>query len=192
MMKSITEKINEELKKIQELPPLPNIKDQDNNTILLSETDGDGLWNNMSDHSYKFDDLIIQPLNLANLTPLLNTVSLSGTGAQSTYSIGASGSAGAGQFQSSLYNTAVPSYSWNTLNPANKVNIHSGGIELDADADITIGGRSMKKLLEGIEQRLAILVPDPNKLERYEALRQAYEHYKTLEALCVDEPETYD
>ena len=135
--------------------------------------------------TYNLDDYIIKPLDLANLAPLLNTVSLSGTGAQSTLSIGASG---AGQFQSSLYNTAVPSYSWGTLNPANKVNIHGNGIELDADADITIGGRSMKKLLEGIEQRLGILVPDPKKLERYEALKQAYEHYKTLEALCNEEP----
>ncbi len=141
----------------------------------------------MSDHSYKFDDLIIQPLDLANIAPLLNTVSLSGTGAQSTYSIGASG---AGQYQSSLYNTAVPSYSWNTLNPTNKVQIHGGGIDLDEDADIMIGGRSMKKILDGIEQRLAILVPDPKKLERYEALQQAYQHYKTLEALCNEEPKS--
>jgi len=60
---------------------------------------------------------------------------------------------------------------------------------MPSDADITIGGRSMKKMLEGIEQRLSILVPDPKKLERYEALQQAYEHYKTLEALCNQEPE---
>jgi len=156
---------------------------------LLGETNGDISWDNMSesDVSLKFDDLIIQPLDFANLAPLLNTVSLSGSGSQSTLSIGASG---AGQFQSSLYNTAVPSYSWNTLNPTNKVQIHSSGIDLDADADITIGGRSMKKILDGIEQRLGILVPDPKKLERYEALKRAYEHYKTLEALCNEEPKT--
>jgi len=58
---------------------------------------------------------------------------------------------------------------------------------MDEDADITIGGRSMKKMLEGIEQRLSILVPDPKKLEQYESLKQAYEHYKTLEALCNDD-----
>jgi len=137
--------------------------------------------------SYKLDDYIIQPLDWANLSPLLNTVSLSGSGAQNTISIGASGS---GLFQSSTY--ANPSYTWNTLNPSNNVNIHGGGIDLNADADIMIGGRSMKKLLEGIEQRLSILVPDPKKLERYEALKQAYEHYKTLEALCNEEPKKED
>jgi len=44
-------------------------------------------------------------------------------------------------------------------------------------------------MLEGIEQRLSILVPDPKKLQQYEALQQAYEHYKTLEALCNQEPD---
>ena len=185
-MKSITEKINQELKKIQELPPLPKIEDSDSDSILLSDNDFVGSWDNMSDSSYKLDDYIIQPLDLSNIAPLLNTISISGTGASGTLGIG-----GASGYQS-IYNTTGPTYSWNTLNnPGNttKVNIHSGGIELDADADITIGGRSMKKLLEGIEQRLSILVPDPKKLERYEALQQAYEHYKTLEALCNQEPE---
>ena len=38
-----------------------------------------------------------------------------------------------------------------------------------------------------VEDRLAILQPDPNKLEKFEALRKAYEHYKTVEALCVED-----
>lgn len=143
----------------------------------------------MSKSLYQLDDLIIQPLDLANIAPLLNTVSLSGTGASATYNIGAQGSGGASGYQS-IYNTAGPTYSWNTLNQPNKVHITGAGIEMDADADITIGGRSMKKILEGIEQRLSILVPDPKKLQQYEALQQAYEHYRTLEALCNQEPDT--
>lgn len=188
-MKSITEKINEELKKIQELPPLPEIRDSDSDNILLSDKDFVESWTTMSEPSaYQLDDLIIQPLDFANLTPLLNTVSLSGTGASATYNIGAQGSGGASGYQS-IYTTAGPTYSWNTLNQPNKVHITAAGIEMDADADITIGGRSMKKMLEGIEQRLSILVPDPKKLQQYEALQQAYEHYRTLEALCNQEPD---
>lgn len=188
-MKSITEKINEELKKIQDIPPLPEIRDSDSDNILLSDKDFVESWTTMSETSYQFDDLILQPLDLGNLTPLLNTVSLSGTGASATYNIGAQGSGGASGYQS-IYNTAGPTYSWNTLNQPNKVHITGAGIEMDADADITIGGRSMKKMLEGIEQRLSILVPDPKKLQQYEALQQAYEHYRTLEALCNQEPDT--
>lgn len=48
-------------------------------------------------------------------------------------------------------------------------------------------GGEMRKRLEAIEARLNILVPDPAKLEKYEALQKAYEHYKTMERLCVEE-----
>jgi hypothetical protein len=38
--------------------------------------------------------------------------------------------------------------------------------------------------MEAMSKRLAILVPDPDKLEHFEALKKAYDHYKLLEALC--------
>lgn len=41
----------------------------------------------------------------------------------------------------------------------------------------------IEERLSAIEDRLAILKPDPEKLEKWEALREAYEHYKSLEAL---------
>ena len=37
--------------------------------------------------------------------------------------------------------------------------------------------------LKTVEDRLAILVPDPEKLKKWEALQEAYDHYKSLEAL---------
>ena len=46
-----------------------------------------------------------------------------------------------------------------------------------------------EKRLEAIESRLNILVPDPEKLEKFEALKKAYEHYKHLEQLCEIEDE---
>ena len=41
----------------------------------------------------------------------------------------------------------------------------------------------VKERLKTIEDRLAILVPDPEKLEKWEALKEAYDHYKSLEGL---------
>ena len=52
------------------------------------------------------------------------------------------------------------------------------------ESDITIKGVSLQKTLNDIQSRLAILVPDPAKLEHFEALKKAYDNYKTLEALC--------
>lgn len=76
-----------------------------------------------------------------------------------------------------------PSYSfsnnWNTTQP-------SISVKGDAsfDGDITWKGRNLGEMLEKIESRLAILTPDPKKLEHFEALKRAYENYKTLERLC--------
>jgi len=52
------------------------------------------------------------------------------------------------------------------------------------DGDIKIKGISLNETLKAIQDRLSILVPDPAKLEQFEALKKAYEHYKLLESLC--------
>jgi hypothetical protein len=59
--------------------------------------------------------------------------------------------------------------------------------EANFDGDVKIKGRSIVKMIEGIEKRLAILQPDPKKLEKFEALQKAYAHYKLLEALLHEE-----
>ena len=56
--------------------------------------------------------------------------------------------------------------------------------DAEFEKDIKIKGVSLAKTLEDINRRLAILVPNPEKLEHFEALKKAYEHYKLLEALC--------
>jgi hypothetical protein len=76
---------------------------------------------------------------------------------------------------------------WST-NPILSTN-HSG-LQVTGDAEfsgqVKINGQDIGKTLESIQDRLAILVPDPKLLDKYEALKQAYEHYKVLEALCID------
>jgi hypothetical protein len=52
------------------------------------------------------------------------------------------------------------------------------------DNDVTIKGVSLLETLEKINKRLAILVPDPEKVKEFEALKKAYDNYKLLEALC--------
>jgi len=63
----------------------------------------------------------------------------------------------------------------------------SGTIKLEgSDADIIVQGKSMKAWMEGVEKRLSILEPKPELLAKYESLTQAYEHYKTLEAILYE------
>ena len=60
-------------------------------------------------------------------------------------------------------------------------------INVAEGADIKIGNKSLKEFMSKMEDRLAILQPDPDKLEKFEALKKAYEHYKTVEALCLED-----
>ena len=82
-------------------------------------------------------------------------------------------------------------YTWNTTTTPS-VNITGGGIDMAAGTDISIDGKSLKTFMTKMEQRLAILVPDPAKLEKFEALKKAYEHYKLMEQLCQEETKEED
>lgn len=77
----------------------------------------------------------------------------------------------------------------NIPNPLTGVDINTKGIDIRDGGDIRIDGKSLKTFMDKMEQRLAILVPDPEKLEKFEALKKAYEHYKTMESLCFPEKE---
>lgn len=134
----------------------------------------------------------IQPLTMANignidLTGLnMSTVALTGSyangwtntaGTVYTVGVGAGGSGGSGAYtyQNSIWQNAATS-------PAVKI---QG--DADIEGNLKVGGVNIVDMLAKIQERLAILVPNPDRLEKYEALKMAYEHYKTLEALCVEE-----
>ena len=113
------------------------------------------------------------------------TFSTGATGAAGSYYI-STGAGGNGTWSTqpySIYSTGMGSIT----GPA--------GLHVNTDAifegDIKWKGRSLGDMLTTIEKRLAILTPDPAKLKHFEALQKAYDHYKTLEALC-EVPEKKD
>jgi hypothetical protein len=65
------------------------------------------------------------------------------------------------------------------------VDLSENGINIKNGADIKINGKSLSEFMDRVESRLGILQPKPELLEKFEALKLAYEHYKTLEALCM-------
>jgi len=112
-----------------------------------------------------------------------NTITLPST------TISGSGSAGytIGSTGSTMYTTGTGTYNWNTTTSPS-VHISSDGIDMAAGTDIKVDGKSLKEFMNKMEERLAILVPDPKKLEQFAALKKAYEHYKLMESLCQEPP----
>jgi hypothetical protein len=95
--------------------------------------------------------------------------------------IGAAGSSGS--FLTSGAGLNGTSWSTATINPS---------LDVVGDAcfqgDIKWKGRSLGDLLQSIEDRLAVLAePDPAKLEKFAALKKAYDHYKLMEKLIGEE-----
>ena len=129
------------------------------------------------------DTITLDPSTMNSMyssgTITLPTTTISNGG----YTIGHTGSSG--QF----YTTGTNGHNWN--NPPT-VNITGTGIDMAAGTDITVDGKSLKTFMNKMEERLAILIPDPKKLEQFEALKKAYEHYKLMESLCQEQPKEED
>ena len=126
-------------------------------------------YGNISYSGYGADTITIDTSNMYSS----NTITLP----SSSYTTGSSG-----QF----YTTGTGGYTISNTSPT--VNISNTGIDMAAGTDITVDGKSLKTFINKMEERLAILVPDPKKLEQFAALKKAYEHYKLMESLCQEPP----
>jgi hypothetical protein len=136
----------------------------------------------MNDDSSKDEDSYTINISSTDLSSDLwnDTISISGTG-------------GSGAIGSSLGSYTIPTSSYYTSNGIGSswttanTGLHVGS-DATFDGDIKWKGRSLGKLLEKIEDRLAIISePDPKKLEKYAALKKAYDQYKLLEKLIGEE-----
>jgi hypothetical protein len=110
-----------------------------------------------------------------------------GTGTTYTINTGAGiggGGGGAGQFITT--NGTGFQYAQPLINSSGTSIQVKGDAEFDGN--VKIKGHDIVKLLEKIEDRLAILIdPTPEKLEKFQALKTAYDNYKLMEKLCIDE-----
>lgn len=102
------------------------------------------------------------------------------------------GGSGYGISGYTLATTATSGATWATTGAT--LNTSTPSIQVQGNAEfngkVMINGADLAATLHAIQDRLSILIPDPKRLEKYEALKQAYEHYKTLEALCVEQDNT--
>jgi hypothetical protein len=144
------------------------------------------------------------------IAQVIDTIDLGDVGAQPTYNISGYGTDTITLDPSTMWTGSITSpsvttinninggyytatgavgsnYTWTTPNTTASVKIGNTGIDMAAGTDITVAGKSLKQFMDKMEERLAILVPDPAKMEKFEALKRAYEHYKLMEKLCQEE-----
>ena len=70
-------------------------------------------------------------------------------------------------------------YSFNTA--PSTVHITNGGLDMAEGTDITVGGKSLTKAIEKIEERLGILHPNPKLESRWKQLQELREQYVEME-----------
>jgi hypothetical protein len=132
-------------------------------------------------------------------TNTIDTISITGAQGSNT-SIGPTGSSdpwtiSAGPYISSIDTNNVmwastPNTVWttNTSDWSIGTGTHpSGTMELKGDnADIIVNGRSLMDAIDALEQRLNILVPNPELETEWDELRELGERYRELEKKCQE------
>jgi flagellar motility protein MotE (MotC chaperone) len=69
----------------------------------------------------------------------------------------------------------------------------SGRLELNGEsADIKINGRSLMDAIAALEERLNILVPNPELEDEWDELRKLGERYRKLEKKCKEKGEMWN
>jgi len=101
-------------------------------------------------------------------TITLNNTLWSGGSITSPYTYTTTGTSGAG------------TYNWNNTT-STTVEINTDGLTMANGTDITIGGKSLTKAIEQIEERLGILHPNPALEERWDKLKELRQQYIEME-----------
>jgi hypothetical protein len=116
-------------------------------------------------------------------TITLNNTLWSGNSITSPYTIstGTVPVTGTPTFQYTTNNTGgAGTYNWNNTT-STTFEINTDGLTMKAGTDITVGGKSLTKAIEQIEERLGILHPNPKLEERWDQLKELRRQYIEME-----------
>lgn len=113
----------------------------------------------------------------------ISAVSIPSYGAGGTgYTIN-TGAGGGGSGSTLTYNTGAINWSTSYSSPYNdpNVSITTDGISMKEGTDIKIGEKSLKNILERLEEKLAVLYPNEELEAKWEQLRDLRKQYMDLE-----------
>lgn len=129
--------------------------------------------------------------------PYTTTFDLTNSLEWNTMTVGAVGSSSTPYVISGTNGTSALDWSnisissgWTTTSPSTIS--QSGTMELRGEnADIKINGRSLMDAIDALEQRLNILVPNPELEAEWNELRELGERYRELEKRCKEKGEMW-
>jgi hypothetical protein len=78
-------------------------------------------------------------------------------------------------------------FTYNTYTSTNMSSTIKGFSDLNVSGNLVVNGVDIGEAIGTMCERMAILMPDPAKLEKWESLRKAYEHYKLMEKLIGED-----
>ena len=83
--------------------------------------------------------------------------------------------------------TTLDPFIYNTYTTTNATSTIKGFSDLTVSGNLVVNGVDIGEAIGTMCERMAILIPDPAKLEKWESLRKAYEHYKLMEKLIGED-----
>jgi len=110
----------------------------------------------------------------------------SGTNTTGTYDTSNGLYWGSGSSGQLLTSSGTNGTSWITQDSSLKGSTLSVKGDADFEGEITIKGKSLTDMLDKIEERLAILHPNPELEDRWDELKELGKRYKELEAEIIE------
>lgn len=95
-------------------------------------------------------------------------------------------------FTGSSWSQDYSSYSITGSNYDTNISITSNGIDMKPDTDIKIGDRSLKDFMDKVEERLAILTPNPELEDQWNKLKALGDQYRELEKELLEKQKMWD
>jgi hypothetical protein len=156
-------------------------KAQDDNTIVLD-------LGNSYDAAYPYDSITYSGgIDTITLDPAIysaiGSLTLPTTSTMSIspgYTIGTGSTTGPHTYTTTGTTGINNGYSFNNNYPTT-VQINTDGLTMAEGTDITVGGKSLTKAIEQIEERLGILHPNPALEERWDKLKDLRRQYMEME-----------
>lgn len=117
-----------------------------------------------------------------------STITLGPTGATGSVASPITWGTGSPLSNSVVYTTGTGALSWGniTTDPSLKGNSLSVKGDADFEGEVTIKGKSLTEMFGKIEERLAILHPNPELEEKWDELKELGKRYKELEAEIIE------